>query len=607
MDELLDRKHTGLMLAVVFFATFMDGLDGSIVNVALPDIGSGFEVDTSTVSWVSITYMMVLAGTLVAFAKVASEIGVKKIMMWGLGIFTVGSLMCGLSPSFAVLILSRGIQAVGAAMMAATGPMCCVKHLPPEKLAYGLSIVTIGASVGFAVGPALGGAIVEFTTWYWIFLINIPLGLIAIPLMAKAIPAGSEKNTGLHLDIAGTVLLFAAIMLVTFAIETLSHSDMRVWSVCAMAVGLVLLAVFVKVEKKQKDPLLELSMFRRWDFTSIFLCLMMINMIFMGIQYLIPFYGEICLGMSSLTIGLFLLVSAMVTAIFGMPMAKWSNYKGRRPFCIAAGLLAALSFGTYIFFAEDMPCALLFVCMVLMGLSWACVGGPMASRLVEHAGDQSAMASSLTNEAYYIGGAIGTALVAMIFTLSSGTDGVDIENLTEPVFLDGFTVTAAVVTAVALLIAFLSYSVRDDKKERRSRELRIGLGHELLRMHDEPLVEPGPHLAELIGHGDLEPDAGPVDLHYLGTADHLRTHGGCRGVFHVHEGADGGVPLGKHTGNGCGGGLFDQQHHLRGGEHGKSATPPGGGRVFSGHEQFLLTGGSDRYHVGPIAYGRILA
>ncbi|MCQ2079767.1 MAG: MFS transporter, partial [archaeon] len=142
----------------------------------------------------SIIYMMVLAGTLVAFARIAADREVRKIMAGGLLLFTIGSLMCGLSPSFGVLILSRAVQAVGAGMMAATGPMCCTEHLPPEKLGFGLSIVTIGASVGFAVGPALGGVIVEFVSWHWIFLINIPLGAVAIPLMLKAIPPGSGKG-----------------------------------------------------------------------------------------------------------------------------------------------------------------------------------------------------------------------------------------------------------------------------------------------------------------------------------------------------------------------------------------------------------------------------
>ncbi len=463
MVELLDKKHTTIMLAVVFFATFMDGLDGSIVNVALPTIGSDFGVDTGTVSWVTITYMMVLAGTLVAFAKIATDIGVKKIMIGGLAIFTVSSLLCGISTSFIMLIVSRGIQAVGAAMMAATGPMCCVRHLPPSKLAFGLSVVTIGASVGFAMGPAIGGAIVEFISWHWIFLINIPLGIITIPLMISAIPAGTEEKKHFKLDCLGTVLLLASIMLITFAIETLSHSDMRLWSIISAVVGVILLALFVITERRVEDPLIELSLFRRLDFVSIFMCLMMVNMVFMGIMYLIPFFGQTCLHLTSFVTGMFLLVSALVTAIFGMPVAKLSDRKGRKPFCIAAGIFAAISFSMYIFFSENMPLPLLFFCMVVLGLSWACVGGPMASRLVEHAGDQSAMASSLTNEAYYIGGAVGTALVAMIFTISSGTDGVNIDELSEATFLNGYVTTAIVLTAISILIAVLSFIVKDEK------------------------------------------------------------------------------------------------------------------------------------------------
>lgn len=454
-----------MMLAVVFFATFMDGVDGSIVNVALPNIGADFGIDTATVSWTSIIYMMVLAGTLVAFARVAADKGVRKVMAGGLLVFTIGSLMCGLSPSFSILIASRAVQAVGAGMMAATGPMCCTEHLPPEKLGFGLSIVTIGASVGFAVGPALGGAIVEFVSWHWIFLINIPLGAVAIPLMLKAVPPGSKKNSGVKLDVLGTVLLFAAITLVTFAIEVLSYSELRVVSAVSAIAGIIVLVLFVRTEKSCSAPLLNLGMFRDWQFTSIFLCLMMVNMIFMGMLYLLPFYGEICLDMSSATVGLFLLISAVVTAVFGMPVAKLSDLKGRKAICVMAGLFAAAGFFLQAFFTRDMNTPILVISLVLMGLSWACVGGPMASRLVEHAGEERDMASSLTNEAYYIGGAIGTAMVAMLFTIFSATDGIDIQNVSSSAFMDGFAPTAYIVVGISLLIAFLSLIVKDSKKE----------------------------------------------------------------------------------------------------------------------------------------------
>ena len=461
MHEMLDRKHTAMMLVVVFFATFMDGLDGSVVNVALPDIGASFNIDTATVSWTTIIYMMVLAGTLVAFARVAADNGVRKVMATGLLVFTLGSLICGLSPTFHVLIASRAIQAIGAGMMAAAAPMCCTEHLPAHKLGFGLSIVTIGASLGFAIGPALGGIIVDYTSWHWIFLVNVPLGLVVTPIILKAIPPHVSESGKTGLDIMGAALLFCAITLVTFAIETLSHSSMRIVSVLSLAAGLAVLCVFVKIESRTEKPLLKLSMFRDLGFSAIFVCLMLINMVFMGMLYLVPFYGQICLGMSSTVVGLFLLVSAVVTAIFGMPFAKWSDHAGRKGFCIAAGLLAAIGLGILALFTRNMSDPILLTAMVAMGLSWACVGGPMASRLVEHSGGERNMASSLTNEAYYVGGAVGTAICAVLFTAFSGTDGVDIKDVTSSVFEIGFEYTILFTAAVGLVIAVLSFAVRD--------------------------------------------------------------------------------------------------------------------------------------------------
>lgn len=462
---ILDRKHTALMLAVVFIATFMDGLDGSIVSVALPVIGEDLGVDTATSSWVTIIYLMVLAGTLVMFARIAADTGVRKVMAVGLGIFTVSSLFCGLSTSFPMIIACRTVQAVGAAMMGAAGPMCCTEHLPRERLAFGLSVVTIGSSLGYALGPALGGAIVEFATWHWIFLINIPIGLITAPMMLKAVPKSSEKGGKARLDKVGVVLLFTAIALGTFAVETLSYSDMRLWSAVTGAVCIVSLALFVKWERKVENPLLQLRMFARWDFSAIFLCMMLINVAYMGMIYLTPFFGRTCADMSSLTIGLFLLEAAAITGILSMPISKWSDMKGRRPFCVAAGLCTALAFALFAVFADRMTPLILFLIMIPQGLGWAFTGGPMASRLVEHAGEDRDMASSLTNEAYFIGGAVGTALAAMVFTMFSHSDGVGIGDVSREVFLDGFVPAAATFAGIAVLLTVISFIVKDKKSE----------------------------------------------------------------------------------------------------------------------------------------------
>ncbi len=463
MSLMLDRKHTTMMLLVVFFATFMDGLDGSIVTVALPDIGADFGVDTATASWTTIIYMMILAGTLVLFARIAADTGVRKVMAAGLSIFTIGSLACGLASSYEILIAARAVQAVGAGMMAAAGPMCCTEHLPPQKLGFGLSVVTIGASLGFAIGPAIGGIIVDYTTWHWIFLINVPLGAVVAPIILKAIPASRKEADNPPIDYRGAAVLFAAIALITFAVETLSYSGQRLMSAVTGIAGIALLVLFARLEGATEHPLLKVSLFRRFDFVSIFICLMLVNMTFMGILYLFPFFGEICMGMSSTEVGAYMFISALITAILGMPFAKWSDRVGRKWFCVASGLFLVIALVLLAAFTENMNRAILLAVMSAMGISWACVGGPMASRLVEHAGDERDMASSLTNEGYYTGGTIGLALCAMLFTVFSKTDGIDIQDVSASAFENGFAPAMAIMAVLALVVVILSAVVKDDE------------------------------------------------------------------------------------------------------------------------------------------------
>jgi len=461
MEGELDRKHMKLMLGVILLATLMDGLDGSIVTVALPDIGIGFGVDTATVSWVSIVYMMTLACTLILFARIASAHGIRRIMVTGLALFTVSSLACVLATEYWVLIAARIVQGLGAAMMGAAGPMCCVEFLPPRKLAFGLAIITIGSSVGFAIGPGIGGLLVEYLSWHWIFLINIPIGLTVIPLALKALPKHVHKDVP-PLDRLGAMLLAAGIAVGILSAETASYTAMRAVSLVAAAICLCSLAAFVWRELWCNHPLLNVRLFRHADFSAIFLCLMLVNMAYMGIWYLVPFFGEKQLGLSSAEVGMFLLISAVITAVFGMPVARASDRYGRRWFCVAAGLTAGASFALFAAFGGSMGLALLTLTIVLMGIGWAFVGGPMASRLVEHAerGERD-MASSLINEAYYIGGSLGTAVIAALFTLTAHAEGINISDVSAAVFMNGFVPCCWIAVALCMIIVLLSAAVHD--------------------------------------------------------------------------------------------------------------------------------------------------
>ena len=461
-ETLLDRKHTILMLAAMFVATLMDGLDSSIVSVALPDIGMDLGVDTGTASWVSIIYMMVLAGLIIPFARICANIGVRAVLTLGFVIFTVSSFFCGISSSFAMLIAARGVQGIGAAMLAAAGPICCTEHLPKEKLAFGLAVLTIGSSIGYALGPAVGGVIVELISWNWVFLINIPIGLIVIPISFFAIPHSSEKGGRIDLDVMGTVTLFVAMSCGIFALETLAYPDLRTFTIVAAAVFVIFTALFIRCESRHPAPLLKLSMFRDFGFTSVFLCLMFVNISYMAMIYLVPFYGEIVVGLTPMQMGLFLFIPAVITSITGMPVSAMSDRWGRRPFAVMAGLVTGTTLLLYVIFADRMDFVTLFIIMIPQGLGWAFVGGPMASRLVEHAGEERDMAASMTNEAYYIGGALGLAISAMVFTLFSKSEGVDIADVTSAAFIDGFVAASIVAAAFAFVIAILSFILKDN-------------------------------------------------------------------------------------------------------------------------------------------------
>ena len=462
-ETILEGKRAAMMFAVMFVATLMDGLDSSIVSVALPDIAEGLGVDTGTSAWVSIIYMMMLAGLIVPFARVCSNTGVRTTLVSGFAIFTVSSLFCGIFDSFPLLIASRGLQGIGAAMLAAAGPICCTEHMSRDRLAFGMAVLTIGGSIGYALGPALGGVIVQFVSWHWVFLINIPIGLAVIPIACMAIPSVPKREKKASMDIAGAATLFVSLSSGIFAIETFAYPDMRTFTVIAAALFALFTPMFVICELRHPDPMLKLRMFRDFGFTSVFLCLMSVNIAYMTVIYLGPFYAEICVGLSPLEVGLLLFIPALITSLTGMTVSRMSDRWGRRPFCIVAGLVTGITMLSYILLADTMDIFTFGLIMIPQGLGWAFVGGPMASRLVEHAGEERDMAASMTNEAYYVGGSLGLAISAMVFTLFSHSEGVDITDVPASSFSEGFVAACAVALAFAAAIAVLSFVLRDDK------------------------------------------------------------------------------------------------------------------------------------------------
>ncbi|MDI6827427.1 MAG: MFS transporter, partial [Armatimonadota bacterium] len=261
-------EYKWLAMLAASIGTFMATLDSSIVNVSLPMIMVSLKTNLATIQWVVAVYLLVITGLLLTLGRLADLIGRKPVLVWGYAVFTGGSLLCGLSRSPFMLITSRAIQAVGAAMMMANGPAIITHAFPPGERGKALGIFAMVVASGLTVGPALGGFLVEAAGWPSIFFINLPIGVIGIAFIQRVLEheqRGSEHN----FDIFGAMLLIVSLVALTAA---LSQGPQRGWNSPGIkglfATWLVFSALFIFHEKNTPSSILDLRLFRQRVFAA---------------------------------------------------------------------------------------------------------------------------------------------------------------------------------------------------------------------------------------------------------------------------------------------------------------------------------------------------
>lgn len=348
-----NRGHI-LLLATIALGMFLDGLDGTIVNVALPEISESFGIDSSTSSWIVTIYFLVLAGLVLVFGKLSDSGALKKIVLAGFATFTVGSLCCGLSNGIGILLAFRVVQCIGASMLAASTIMLAVKHLPPNRTGFGLTLGVLGASIGAAVGPALGGVLAATISWHWIFFINVPIGIAAIFIARSAVPADTGFNRS-SFDYKGSVLLFLSLVCGLYTLESFPSHGVTTVTIVALVLFVVLIAAFVAYERKVSVPVLKLSLFRSRRFVAVSVSFLLVNACYMGCLYLLPFYMRVELGYETIMCEMFLLIMALVTLIFCLKASNLAARKGNRPLVIAGCTVLVLAMAVLTTLSADRP------------------------------------------------------------------------------------------------------------------------------------------------------------------------------------------------------------------------------------------------------------
>ena len=308
-------RNRWLILINVVFVTFMVPLDASVVNVALPVMTQKLSVTSEAISWVITSYLIVIAATVLIFGRLADMRGKSTVFSYGVLAFALGSLLCGMSDSFGFLIGARIVQALGGAAAMATNQGIVAQVFPAHERGRALGISGGAVALGSLVGPPLGGFIVSVLNWKFIFLMNVPIGIVAYVMGLRILPkAGRVAHE--KVDVKGAFLLLLAIVSLFGSLIVEENSGgVSPLILAGFTIAAIAMALFVRVEKGHKTPLLQLDIFKNSLYSLSILCAF-ISFVSISATILVqPFYLENTLRLSPASTGLVMMAYPVVLSV----------------------------------------------------------------------------------------------------------------------------------------------------------------------------------------------------------------------------------------------------------------------------------------------------
>jgi EmrB/QacA subfamily drug resistance transporter len=456
-------RNRGWTLAIVSIGLFMVVLDNLVVNVALPSIHRDLGGSVQALEWTVSAYVLAYAVLLLTGSALGDRFGRKRMFITGIALFTLSSAAAALAPSTALLIAARASQGVGAAIVTPLTLTLLADAFPPERRGVALGVWSGISGVAVALGPLVGGAVIQASSWHGIFWINVPIGLVLVPLASLRL-AESHGPTK-QLDLPGLALASTGLFGLVFG---LVRSQSQGWSspdvLVALAAGAVLIVAFVLYELRAKEPMLPLSFFadRGFAVTNAVSMAMYFGM-FGSIFFLSQFLQNV-LGNSPLQAGEKLLVWTGATMVVSPLAGIFSERYGSRLFMVAGLGLQAIALGWLAALVSvHESYASMIAPFILAGAGMALVFAPAANAVLSSVRtDQAGQASGATNAIRELGGVLGISVLATVFT-SHGSYASAQE------FIDGLTpamwVGAAVLAAGAIVAAVLPFSTRTSAAE----------------------------------------------------------------------------------------------------------------------------------------------
>lgn len=412
------EKNQKIILSLISLTMFLVILDSAIVNLALPSIKTALHFSNATLQWVLTGYILTFGGFLLLGGRTADLYGRRRVLMSGIAGFSLFSLLIGFSTSSTIMIILRAFQGLSGAFMAPTALSILLTTFKEGPARYkALSIWSIVASGGAAVGVFLGGLLTQYLGWEWCFFVNVPIGIATIIGIKKYIPAHIQEESDKHLDLPGAILVTSGLISLVYALTLASQVGWTAQSTIVMiSLSIILLGTFLFNETKSKHPLVPLSIFKIRNVVGANLAMLPVVAGALGMFFFLSQYVQNVLHYSPTISGFAFLPIPLIIGIISYQAPKLLQKFGAKKLVITGTAFAAI--GTFIisflgahssYFAHIFPAFIIFASG--MGLSFVSITVAATSGVPS---DEAGLAAGLINTAQQIGGALGLAVLAVV-------------------------------------------------------------------------------------------------------------------------------------------------------------------------------------------------
>lgn len=465
-----------IMLSVAM-GTFMSTIDGSIVNIALPTLEEELHTSFATVQWVVVSYLLVITSLMLGIARLADMIGKKRIYLSGMAVFTAASLLCGVAPSIGFLIGFRALQGIGAAMIQALGIAIVTENFPRTERGRALGIMGTVVSLGISLGPTLGGLLIGTIGWRAIFLVNLPVGIAGLLLARRNVPDWRPPG-GQRFDWLGALLMFSTLVALalglTFGPDAGWDSPAIRGLLGSAALGLI---VFILVEARLPQPMIDLRLFRDPLFSISLLTGLMVFVVISG-QFVLPFYLELVKGYAPQQVGLFLTAVPVSLGLTAPIAGALSDRYGSRGITILGLIVVAFACYSISTLNEDMSTPGYFIRLLPLGLGAGLFQSPNNSAIMGSAPhERLGVASGLLALSRTLGQVTGIPLLGAIFAsqvlhTADLPSGVDVTDAPPWAIVQGIETTFLVTGGVIIVgigLAVLAFTLERRRKQAERR------------------------------------------------------------------------------------------------------------------------------------------